>query len=505
MKQKKLFSKPLSSLLQGLTGIYLSSDPIITGLTLDSRTVKTGDVFFAVPGIQKDGRDFIHQAISQGASAILVEQLNNTFPSGNSQIPIIEIPHLSDSISQIAARFYDNPSSQLQIIGVTGTNGKTSCTHFIAQALKLNEEECGIIGTLGCGLNGHLQQTALTTPDAITIQKLLADFLAQGARYAAIEVSSHALKQGRVKAVNFDIGVFTNLSRDHLDYHLDMSDYANAKRLLFEHPGLGYGVVNADDPYGQKWLEQLVNKINVFSYSSKPRPLQMITNLAETYVHHAQVDMTGITASVHTPWGDAVLHNPRLLGHFYLDNLLAVVNVLGILGFPLQEIVSAITSLKGVAGRMETFTSKDKPLVVVDFAHTPDALQKVLTALQEIKQGNIWCVFGCGGDRDKGKRPLMGKIAEEYADQIVITDDNPRYEDPRSIVTEILQGITQTGKAVVEHNRRRAITHAINCAQPSDIVLIAGKGHETYQIIGDDREPFNDAVEVQKLLVETLT
>jgi UDP-N-acetylmuramoyl-L-alanyl-D-glutamate--2,6-diaminopimelate ligase len=471
----------LSILLKDLIQIPAGEDCEITGLALDSRQVKPGDLFFAYPGTRVDGRDFIAEAKEKGAVAIVSEDT---------------IPNLAAHIGTIAARFYDHPSHHMQVIGVTGTNGKTSCCHFIAQAL----QTCGVIGTVGNGLyqnhHHHLQASALTTPDAITLQAQLSEWQKQKIKYVAMEAASHGLAQGRVNGIEFAVAVFTNLSRDHLDYHGDMNSYAAAKRLLFARPDLRYAVLNADDVYGAQWTRELREQsLQVYAYSLKgDRGVGMVS------VHHAEFGDVGIKASVHTPWGEGLLHNPYLIGRFNLSNLLAALTVLGILEMPLETILARLAEVKPVPGRMQVVGGKGKPLAVIDYSHTPDALEKALQALREHCRGKLWCVFGCGGDRDRGKRPLMGKIAEQYADYVVVTDDNPRREEPRQIVAEILTGLMDPAGVVVEHDRRRAITHALSCAQPEDIVLIAGKGHEAYQIIGDEKNSFSDALEAQLVL-----
>lgn len=494
----------LSQLLQGVLPVASNQDCIVTGLCEDSRTLQPGDLFFARSGTKNNGYEFIKDAIAKGAVAIIAEtnESEKTFELVKTKkIPLLFLTDLAQQIGEIAARFYGYPSRQLEVIGITGTNGKTSCAHFIAQALHMGNQPCGVIGTLGNGMYGQIHQGVLTTPCAITLQKLLADFRDQGAKYIAMETTSHSLVQGRVNGIDFDIAIYTNLSRDHLDYHGDMATYAKAKRLLFTKAGLRYAILNADDSYGQQWLQELKGNLSVFAYALGEhigtKDLPSIT------AHCAQFTSDGITATIHTPWGDGVLHSPLLLGRFNLSNLLVVVAVLGIMGLSLEEILARIAKLRGVPGRMETYGGGKQPLVVVDFAHTPAALEQVLIALREHKttEGRLWCIFGCGGDRDRGKRPLMGKIAEQYADQLIITDDNPRSEDSREIVAAILQGVTEPAKAVIEHDRRRAITHALSCARAGDVVLIAGKGHETYQIIGNRHEPFSDALEVQKLLM----
>ncbi len=493
----KKTTKNLAFLLKDLVAVTAKSDCSISGLALDSRQIKAGDLFFAYPGTKVDGRDFIEAAIAKGASAIVLE--GNVPYQKNKTIPIFAVENLADNIGTIAARFYDHPSRSLHIIGVTGTNGKTSCTHFIGQALKALGQPCGIIGTLGSGLYGHLSNPDLTTPDPITLQKMLAEFRDQGVQFVAMEVSSHSLVQGRVKGVEFEVAIFTNLTRDHLDYHGTMENYAAAKRLLFSQPGLQYAILNMDDEYGQAWLSEIEENLSVYTYSVKP--LQLVAKYPQIHVRHAQFEDIGFTASIQTPWGDGLLHNPHLMGDFNLSNLLAVLTTLSILGVPMQELLAALTQIQGVPGRMEAVTkTKNKPLVVVDYAHTPDALKHVLGVLREHCQGQLWCIFGCGGDRDRGKRPLMGEIVEQLADQIVVTDDNPRTENARQIVADIMAGLQNPAKAVVEHNRRRAIAHAISCAHADDIILIAGKGHEAYQIIGDEKLPFSDVFEAQLVL-----
>lgn len=479
-------------------------DPLITGLSMDSRLVEYGNLFFACGGSKQEGSLFIDDAIERGAVAVLIESTSvPQMPmSMKNDVPLIFIQNLSQHCGEIAAKFYSYPAKALQIIGITGTNGKTSCSHFVANTLNELGYPCGIIGTLGYGLPGHLTHMPNTTPNAITLQKILAKFRDDEISYVAMEVSSHGIAEGRISGIDFTVGVFTNLTRDHLDFHGDMETYASVKRKFFSDFKMQYAVINADDSYGKVWIDELKNKMPVFAYTQNINENNQHATSSISYidVYHAQFDQTGITASLHTPWGDGVLHNSNLIGRFNLSNLLVTVAVLGILDFSLQDILSGMTNLRGVPGRMETFGGVDKPLVVVDYAHTPDALEQVLLVLREYEPMKIWCVFGCGGDRDPGKRPMMGKIAEKYADQVVITDDNPRHEDPKAIIADILRGLQNPENAVVEHDRRRAITHVLDCARSGEIVLIAGKGHETYQIIGDNVDPFSDAFEVQLLL-----
>jgi len=497
------FFMRLSELLNGIISIESSLDCEITGLCQDSRQVKPGDLFFAYPGTQVDGRNFIEDALKKGAVAVLIEEKSLPPLRGKDRMggnKLVFISNLAYYLGPIASRFYGEPSKHLKVVGVTGTNGKTSCSQFIAACLQTDKYPTGVIGTIGYGLYGHLQQGPLTTPDALDLQKLFVEFRQQEAKYVAMEVSSHRLAQKRLNGTTFDVAVFTNLTRDHLDYHGDMQSYAQAKRSLFDLP-VQNAVLNADDLHGAKWLHELHGKLPIYAYSlEQPKP--QLSHIPYIYVGQTRFDTVGMTASVYTPWGDGVLHNPNLVGPFNLSNLLAVLSVLGITGMSLQQALDRIAQLKGVHGRMETFGGGERPLVVVDYSHTPDALEQALKALRIHCQGKLWCVFGCGGDRDRGKRPLMGKVATEFADQVIITDDNPRREDPKQIVSDIMQGLLDPINAVIEHDRRRAIAHAISCAQAGDAVLIAGKGHETYQIIGDEKFPFSDSMEVKLLLAE---
>lgn len=492
----------LSELLAEVRKVPEQYDITVTGITSDSRMTEPGDIFLACAGLKTDGNRFIDDAIAHGAVAILSEEAHtdDVLHYGDRKIPVLTIPDLPKKIGPLAARFYQYPSHGMRVIGITGTNGKTSCSQFIAAVLQMLNKTCGVIGTLGSGLFGHLQANGLTTPDAITVQKTLANLRALGAEAVSMEVSSHGLAQGRVQGVEFDTAVFTNLTRDHLDYHGDMTAYGDAKRRLFEQPGVRHAVINMDDDFGRKLLQQLPGEMQVFAYGLNESG-ENFPHIAKITANHIHLDHHGITARVSTPWGDGVLKS-GLLGRFNISNLLAVLTTLGIMGFSLEEVLGCFAKLRRVPGRMEVFGGGEQPLVVVDYAHTPDALQQVLQALREHCSGELWCVFGCGGDRDRGKRPLMGQIAQQIADKIVVTDDNPRHESPQTIVADILQGMPKDAAVVVEHDRRRAIEHALGCARAGDVVLIAGKGHETYQQMGDEKLPFSDALEVKILLNE---
>ena len=494
----------LRTLLTGIISVPKQYERQISDLALDSREVKAEALFFACVGTQTDGREYINQAIENGAVAVLREggenlPLISEYEHEGRKIPIFSLSDLNDKVPLIAARFFGEPAKNLFLIGITGTTGKTSCCHFIAACLEMAGERTGIIGTLGNGCFGHLENPTHTTPDPVELQRMLAKFVVAGVKKVVMEVSSHGLDQKRVKGLAFTIAIFTNLSRDHLDYHETMDNYANAKRQLFLYPHLRYAVINSDDEFGRQLITEFRDQLKAYAYSASGRSLD--DHLPQIRVQQVNLERSGITASIHTPWGDGVLHSP-VLGRFNISNLLAVLTTLGILGIPLKTALSFLTQLRGVPGRMELYGGGNKPLVVVDFAHTPEALLQVLLTVREYCTGELWCVFGCGGDRDKGKRPQMGTIAENHADHVIVTDDNPRTEKPAAIVSDILQGMHNPDVAVIEHDRHRAIAHAIQCAHKDDVVLIAGRGGEQYQIIGTEKFPFNDSLDVQMILTE---
>ena len=484
----------LSTLLESIIPIPSQADLSITGLALDSRLVQQGDLFFACQGTNLDGSQFIDDAIKNGASAVLTDN-EVVEPKA---IPIYSIPNLTKKIGEIAARFFNFPSKKMRMIGITGTNGKTSCSYFIASALQKVSMPCGVIGTLGNGMYGDIKPGALTTPDAITLQKICSEFLAEGAKAIAMEVSSHSLEQCRVNGIKFEVGVFTNLTRDHLDYHVTMEAYGAAKRKLFANSKSKFAVINADDAFGKELIESEAHH-RVFAYSinkdiSLPKSVPLIV------ASNIHLDITGIKARVSTPWGEGNLHVP-VIGLFNLSNVLAALTTLCLLRVPLPLALSCLSGLTSVPGRMQMLSYKNKPLVVVDYAHTPDALEKVLIALREHRKGKLYCVFGCGGDRDRGKRPLMAKMAEQYADQVMVTDDNPRTEKPEQIVTDIMAGFADPSKIIIQHDRSTAIQDIIQCACAGDIVLIAGKGAETYQQIGNNKIPFSDVEKAEGSLM----
>lgn len=476
---------PLSKLFA-----HASRDPLIRELTLDSRAVRPGDLFLAVPGAKVDGRAHIADALARGAAAVAYEEQGaSVLPLTDA--PLIPVKGLIGQLSQIAGRFYGEPSRQLDLVGVTGTNGKTSVTQLLAQALDALGNRCGLIGTLGTGFYGELQSGRLTTPDPIAVQSTLNDLKKGGAKAVAMEVSSHALEQGRVAALDFDIAVMTNLSRDHLDYHGSMEAYEAAKAKLFAWSSLRARVVNLDDDFGRRLADAPATS-RLISYSLQD-------SAASLFCKEAAFNDDGVRAVIVTPQGEHVLRS-RLLGRFNLSNMLAVVATLMALDYPLDEILKVIPQLQGPVGRMQRLGGGDKPLVVVDYAHTPDALEKVLEALRPHAHGKLLCLFGCGGDRDAGKRPLMAEVAERLADRVLVTDDNPRSEDPMRIFDDIRPGFANPAAVAFVAGRGAAIAQLIASASADDVIVLAGKGHEDYQEINGQRHDFSDLVEADKAL-----
>lgn len=459
-----------------------NQDIEIRDITLDSRHVRPGSLFLAVPGAQQDGRRYIGDALSQGAAAVVSETSDDPLPS-SAGVPMIAVTGLSQKLSAIAGRFHDDPSHGMTLIGVTGTNGKTSVTQLLAQALDRLGTPCGIIGTLGTGFHNKLRAGRHTTPDALSVQAQLAELKRKGAKAVVMEVSSHGLEQGRVAALDFDIAVFTNLSRDHLDYHGSMEAYAAVKAQFFTRPELHCRVINRDDPFGAEW-------------AAIPQPSPMIDYsltdpCAALFCTSVMMKDDGVQADIRSPDGTGVLQSP-LLGRFNLSNLLAVVGALLGMGHSLTDVLSVVPELEAPPGRMQRLGGHGEPLVVIDYAHTPDALEKVLVALRPHAKGRLICLFGCGGERDKGKRPLMAQIAEVQADQVWVTDDNPRNESSSEIIAEIRRGFEHPDRVRFVPPRERAINQAIASAADGDIVLLAGKGHENYQEVNGVRHPLSD-------------
>lgn len=485
------FSMRLDQLLAGSADAGIHADIMINGLTLDSRGIRAGDAFIALQGERAHGLRFASDAFASGAVIVLADR-ESAAEVAVIDGPIVIVDGLRENLGAIAARFFGTSSEAPNVIGVTGTNGKTSTVQMLAQALAYLGRPTATIGTLGAGLPGALDAGERTTPDAINVQRLFARFREQGARDVAMEVSSHALEQGRVNAVPFRVAVFTNLTRDHLDYHGTMQAYGAAKRRLFVMQGLQNAIINVDDAFGRELVAQVPASVNVLTYTSESLSGDVCASAIET---HAK----GLSFVLTTPWGAGRLQS-RLLGRFNVSNLLAVAASLGALGFDFVSINAALSVLDPVPGRMSRLGDEGQPLVVVDYAHTPDALEQALGSLRAHCEGELLCVFGCGGERDVGKRPQMADIAERLADRVIVTDDNPRNEDGDAIVADIVKGFRHADAIVVERDRAKAIRYAITEACASDIVLIAGKGHEPYQEVGSTRFAFDDRLVAQQVL-----
>ncbi|GGO82536.1 UDP-N-acetylmuramoyl-L-alanyl-D-glutamate--2,6-diaminopimelate ligase [Marinobacterium nitratireducens] len=473
----------LQQLLPEAVGTPLAS-LVIGGLSQDSRCVREGDLFFARSGTRHRGLDFVAAAAEQGAVAALVDRAELEGLAVQAPIPLLAVDDLAFRIGEVASRFYGEPSRQLTMIGVTGTNGKTSCSHYIAQALNDAGVRSALLGTVGNGFPGALVAASHTTPDPIALQRLLAEFVAEGAAAAVMEVSSHALEQGRVSGIAFDIAAFSNLSRDHLDYHGSMEAYGEAKARLFDAMDVPLQAINADDAFGRTLIGRRGSHVREAVRFGSDAKLDL-------YPLDSRLDASGLAARLQTPAGVIEVGN-RLLGHFNLSNLMLCASVLYLAGLAPEAIRQGLNRLQPVSGRMECFGGGDQPLVVVDYAHTPDALEKALEALVEHVEGELWCVFGCGGDRDTGKRAEMGAIAARLAHRVRVTSDNPRTEDPQRIIEMIVAGTAGAREVAVQADRAQAIREAILDARPGDIVLIAGKGHEDYQEINGRRFPFSD-------------
>lgn len=455
----------------------------------DSRSVQKGDLFIAYPGAATDGRLFIEKACASGAGAIAYEPQN--LPASvqlPSHIPCIAITDLANHLPAIAQKFFNNPSHSLKMTGVTGTNGKTTIAYQLAQAHALLQKKAAYIGTIGQGEVEHLLPLENTTPDALCLQRLLHEYTEKNIEEVCMEVSSHALSQHRVEGIEFKQAIFTNLSLDHLDYHHTMEAYAAAKAQLFALDSLETVILNRDDSYTPLMRNKVKPQVEVIQYG--------MNQDADVYVTDWMSDIQGTQMKVISPWGTHQL-TIQAVGQFNIYNCLALFTSLMAKGYPADEVIKAIAQLKSAPGRMEIVAQA--PYVLVDYAHTPDALENVLTTLKKLKKGNLWVVFGCGGDRDKSKRPIMGKAASDYADKIVITSDNPRTEDPEQIINEVLQGIPANSDRVALTNREEAIAYALQHAKKEDIVLIAGKGHEAYQQIGKTKYAFSDQGVVKKL------
>jgi UDP-N-acetylmuramoyl-L-alanyl-D-glutamate--2,6-diaminopimelate ligase len=463
--------------------------------------VCSGDVFIAL-ATEPARAQHMATAIQRGAQVVIMDSKDQIFrwayAAPDKKTLRIEMPGLKANLGYIMASFYGDPSRQLQVAAVTGTNGKSSCSVFYAQALHALQRPCGVLGTLGCGVWPDLAASTHTTPDAIALQQHLSAIQHAGAHDCVLEASSHALAQDRLQSVDINMAVLTNLSQDHLDYHGDMEAYAAAKAKLFA-PSVPYRIVNIDDETGRKWAQQWAgNGLLTYGWralSDKSYPVAQVS----VYAHDVCCSDDGFTAKLYTPWGHGSLQC-SVLGSFNVSNVLAVVAMLGASGVPFDRILYALAQLQPVLGRMQRIQQPHAPLVVVDFAHTPDALAHALQALRSGCAGRLWCVFGCGGDRDQSKRPLMAAQAQRYADQVVVTSDNPRSEDPLAIIDGIRQGFQTMQSVCYIADRAQAIAHAVTSAAPGDVVLVAGKGHEQCQIIGQQRHAFCDVTQVRLAL-----
>ncbi|HEX3948347.1 MAG TPA: UDP-N-acetylmuramoyl-L-alanyl-D-glutamate--2,6-diaminopimelate ligase [Steroidobacteraceae bacterium] len=496
-------SSALMWLLDGIAKIP-ASDARVADLTLDSRQVRPGSLFFALPGLKEHGLKFAADAAARGASVVLWEP---SAARGGEASPAAlppgvfaaAVPNLKSLVGRIADRFFNWPSSQLRITGITGTNGKTTSAYLLAQCLERLGNAAAYMGTIGWGRPAALTEPTHTTPDAVSVHRILAQLRSAGVREVAMEVSSHALDQSRVDGVRFHAAAFTNLTRDHLDYHGSMQEYGAAKAKLFQSADLKHIVLNLGDEFGRALARDYSGGASLIAVWVGAGDSGW---LADRRLHATQVrtEPRGISIEVDGSFGKAQVKT-QLMGRFNAENSLVVIGCLLSLGVSLAEAAETLADCKPAPGRMEVVKAdaRNKPTVVVDYAHTPDALAKALSAAREHCEGALWCVFGCGGDRDPGKRPVMGSIAESLADRIIVTDDNPRSEDPQAITQDIVKGIKSRTVRVI-HDRGEAIATALREANAADLVLIAGKGHEDYQIYGETRRSFSDRTEALRYL-----
>ncbi len=505
MTEPRIPGMPLAELLAGFSPQADLPAIAISDVASNSNAVTPGALFIALPGIRSNGIDYAIDAVKAGAVAVVYDATDDyslqRIPLLRKQVETcwIGIERLERVNGHIVSRFFGNPAQAMTIVGVTGTDGKSSVTHLLTQALTRLGKSCASIGTLGYGIGNVLTPDTHTTPDVVSLQSRLHQFRQQGVGYVVMEVSSHALEQYRVDGCDFDIAVLTNLGRDHLDYHGDQASYAAAKARLFHDFKLSGRVINIDDNFGRQ-LVKSADGDNLLRYSVENRG----GVAAEIGLIDFEKTERGQTIHASTPLGE-ITAVTALLGHFNIENTLACIATLVALGLDREQIELAVGELKPIPGRMEKFSAGDeRAAAVVDFAHTEQALRACLRAAREHCDGKLWCVFGCGGDRDQGKRPGMGRAVEELADRVIVTDDNPRNESPQRIVAEILAGMNEPDKACVVHNREAAIEFALSQAAPEDLVVIAGKGHEQEQIVGAERRPFSDRHVVARLLrVET--
>lgn len=492
--------KTLEQILAGLAeGQVPHRD--VPGLAMDSRRIRPGWVFLACQGTHEHGIDHAVEACARGASAIVYEPVPGLeLPKLPRKVVSVAVPDLRHVAGVIASRFFDDPTAHMSVTGVTGTNGKTSVTSILAQVLTNWGQACGLIGTLGYGLYGMLEPAIETTPNPVRLQHILSGLRDRGAGQVAMEVSSHALDQARVAGVHFESAVFTNFTRDHLDYHGTMEAYREAKGRLFAWPGLKRAIINLDDPAAEYFSGRCERGVEQIGYGLNPAAAKWFKG-RRIYASEVQAHGMGLEMEIGGDFGEGRLRS-LLVGRFNAVNLLAVLAVLLGQGRPFPDTLTRVSHTRTVPGRMESFGGGNLPLVVIDYAHTPDALKQALDSVREHARGRVCLVFGCGGDRDRGKRGQMGEVAAAGADCIVLTDDNPRSEDGDGIIQAIRAGIGNETKADVhvERDRTRAIAKALEQSSPGDVVLVAGKGHESVQIVGNERRRYSDRETVRLLL-----
>ena len=494
---------PGKTLLQPLLAGFIDdavladvADIEINQLVQDNRKAGEGDLFLASQGFNTHGLLYAQDAVASGVRVVLwdgdCERREEILDSISNKVVCIQCPGLKYKMGEIASRYYGDPSASMNMIGITGTDGKTSIAHYLAQALDDNDVHCGVLGTLGNGFINDLHPTGLTTPDALQIQQSLAMMRDAGAQHAVMEVSSHGLDQGRVNGVAFKIAVFSNLAQDHLDYHQTIEHYAGAKRKLFMMPGLQAAVINLDDDFGRVLAAECKNRLCVWGYSTQA-DVSELEQYTDFIVHARNIEAieNGMRLDVVTPKGSRSFET-GLLGKFNVSNVLAVLASLLLSDIKFEDAIARMRKITPVSGRMQLASVTGKPVVVVDYAHTPQALAAACAAVRDHIGGELWCVFGCGGDRDRGKRPKMARVVEQYADHVIVTSDNPRHEEPQQIIDDIMPGFSEPQKVQQIVDRREAIEAAISQAKAGDAVLLAGKGHECSQIIGDVHIAFDD-------------
>jgi UDP-N-acetylmuramoyl-L-alanyl-D-glutamate--2,6-diaminopimelate ligase len=474
----------------------VASDVVVNDLTLDSRQVVPGSLFLACKGRTHHGLKFVGEALARGVRAVLYESapgVETLLPPAMPGVVFAAVPELTRSVGLLASRFFGAPSETLHVAGITGTSGKTTCAWLLAQALTHCGRPAAYLGTLGFGTPPHLTPMEHTTPDAVSLHRLLDAARRAGASSASMEVSSHALDQDRVAGVRFETAAFTNLTRDHLDYHGTMEAYGAAKARLLTADTLKARVINIDDPFGARLASQALGGPSpALIVTTRGAGIQAFQGAQWVRATAVSPVPAGLVIEIDSSWGSTAL-KAGLIGAFNVENVLTVLALLIASDIPLGQAVTALEHSSAASGRMELLGGGERcPLAVVDYSHKPDALAKALKATREHCPGTLRVVFGCGGDRDRGKRPVMGRIAAELADEVTLTDDNPRSENPEAIVAEILEGIAQPSQVRIEHDRERAIRGALERSQPGDAVLIAGKGHENYQIYGSTRRTFSD-------------